>query len=1114
MNFNKTPLLQNMRSAGGTLYVFPSASEDIGLNLNSRSNTVAMSHFALLDIPDSDTNYDGAEDKKAYLFTNHFNPTLIGGHFSQYYGSSQNTYRNGEENGSWHLAASLQNYAMNFETLLLNQDSYRYQNYDTVSERVFFKWLKESGAIRFKQTFNEDSPSIKAYEEGDAYADAMSDSQDPENAGLKNLYKSVVKCFGIIDSGNSMGSEFGMYNETYVTIPTSYGAGKVFFRTRFDDISQDVNYLPNTTYIINDDTKLEGRELDNDTRIYTTNVPFTDKVTESTNGEVKVSTETVDGMMENMPWYQAHGGVAGVATGFYRTEGAPDYKKWMENGEPSDPLTDNIFIKCDQDSYGDSQNYAYRRSRLDGIEIIKDIPTVNAIWNKKLGNSEPVTVNGWDDININERLEIQDQFQFNAILLYYSVFDSNDLTRSPLATNLFGVLFLDAPIATKNAVNSGVNTGFYIPGIDKRKTVGKTSGTGFSFKVNIKTTSVYDNADAIINDNTTSNSILSTDFNGVVQVLNTAISYMNTNVETTKEICRQYASILSLYKNTDTNLNDLSSRLMSYVSGNRSAVLNTSLLNTDFISPATQDRITFEFPTGAVDISNNKVYYDQITYVDVSGVHTPNIDASALYKSASYVYINKPWIQKDVDGSTYIVSGDEMVYNPELDTSSLVRTTALRRDAENFLQYLFEVNQFENFVRNNDTNIPTSVIHNTSTSWKCGISVLVNSYNDDSKYYGGDGKVWTAQERPYEFYIDPDSPAFNVNSGNMHLNYLMTGKEDVYDENGVLLYTKANIDYERLMPYVIAYIQNFGSTIERIVRELPLAGEEARVYDELAKIVPIPQTGIGKEWVTFVNPETLVEEDIINYLYSDPQPYDQLVGNFDIRNVGNKAVAAADSYDWGYRDLNREVEQGLRMTFNMWGHDTTNPSVGRYQTYTDPMPRTSYHKSILDEEGNETTDIEVANILKGDDVRILSSEIIEYDGVDGVTSYVYDYPEGRDGTLSPEKLLLLDKVAKKAYTEYDPVLHALKKFTARLYKKNLILEKFIEYMFELNVGGVEGKTVTQIIDGLSKNEEDDEIQKFLGLEDFNDATDVKSDVAKAIEEYVSTNLDAGDNDRE
>ena len=48
-NKNKTPLLRPMRSTGSTLYVFPSASEDIGLNLQSGTTGVAMSNYALLN---------------------------------------------------------------------------------------------------------------------------------------------------------------------------------------------------------------------------------------------------------------------------------------------------------------------------------------------------------------------------------------------------------------------------------------------------------------------------------------------------------------------------------------------------------------------------------------------------------------------------------------------------------------------------------------------------------------------------------------------------------------------------------------------------------------------------------------------------------------------------------------------------------------------------------------------------------------------------------------------------------------------------------------------------------------------------------------------------------
>ena len=47
----RTPLLRPLRDNGATLYVFPSANEDIGLNLNSRATGVAMSHYALLNLP-------------------------------------------------------------------------------------------------------------------------------------------------------------------------------------------------------------------------------------------------------------------------------------------------------------------------------------------------------------------------------------------------------------------------------------------------------------------------------------------------------------------------------------------------------------------------------------------------------------------------------------------------------------------------------------------------------------------------------------------------------------------------------------------------------------------------------------------------------------------------------------------------------------------------------------------------------------------------------------------------------------------------------------------------------------------------------------------------------
>lgn len=43
------------------------------------------------------------------------------------------------------IVKSLQNYAMNFETVLMNQESYNFQEPYTVTENVFWHWMKNHG---------------------------------------------------------------------------------------------------------------------------------------------------------------------------------------------------------------------------------------------------------------------------------------------------------------------------------------------------------------------------------------------------------------------------------------------------------------------------------------------------------------------------------------------------------------------------------------------------------------------------------------------------------------------------------------------------------------------------------------------------------------------------------------------------------------------------------------------------------------------------------------------------------------------------------------------------------------------------------------------------------
>nr|DAT40504.1 MAG TPA: hypothetical protein [Caudoviricetes sp.] len=48
---------------------------------------------------------------------------------------------------------------------------------------------------------------------------------------------------------------------------------------------------------------------------------------------------------------------------------------------------------------------------------------------------------------MHNQLNVDTEFDFNAILLYYSIFDetNNKTSKIPQAINLFGILFLDGP---------------------------------------------------------------------------------------------------------------------------------------------------------------------------------------------------------------------------------------------------------------------------------------------------------------------------------------------------------------------------------------------------------------------------------------------------------------------------------------------------------------------------------------------------------------------------------------------------------------------------------------------------------------------------------------------
>ena len=497
----RTPLLRPLRDNGATLYVFPSANEDIGLNLNSRATGVAMSHYALLNLPVMFGNTDPKTESIA-------------------------------------IATDLQNYMMNLECTLLNQDSYNYQEYHTVSERAFFHWLKS-----FEKRYNNSKLSLERTQNGN---DVYYKETDNTNR--------VVQCFGAIDAGNSLSTEFGMFNETYVNIPTSYGNGPVFFKQVQD--SSETNYIYGKTYNAGDSEHLQGRKNNVDT--------------------LKILS---------------------------------DVKPKYDNGT----------------SY----------NLDDAYEIVKDINEIQSAC-RAFTNDKNIQINSYDDVNIDQKTQFSGkycditlnpcEFGFNAILLYYSVYDQNDTTKTAYAINLFGIVFLDSPSSVQNGQAK-------IPSLIKKKSFGGANkanffGNSYSFRVNIKTLSVYDNTDAMIQDNTTMSSINSVDFSDVVSNLNRAIDVMNTNVQSTMAIQDAYMTTLKLTDDNKQKLQELEDKLDGYLNGSKTSGIVSQNIRTKIIQPITDTSIDSSVSDGnnMIKIQLNKQLTDFINTEEYQGsTYTPPI---------------------------------------------------------------------------------------------------------------------------------------------------------------------------------------------------------------------------------------------------------------------------------------------------------------------------------------------------------------------------------------------------------------------------------------------------------------------------------------------------------
>lgn len=498
------PLIKPVRLQGGTFYTFSSASEDLGLSFNTSSKKFRFSKFGLLNLPDIQNSSTNRE--------NYMQFRNVPGAFGTIDGTK-----------SWndYFAESFQNYCLNLEALITSLPDYDPNADRTVTERVFFKWLKEIGAIRFRQAIATEQASTTF---GMRFVE--------EDVSLS--YKPVVKYVGDINVVNSVRNNFNAYSEVYIHIPTSHGDSPVVL---FDTIT-DANYYPSAIFTNEPPNPLAAEYLvgRDASSIQPANLGIFAAYDSDTAGFF-----TPDPNSLNADFYYFNPNTNAFEIWYAPTPPTPnpDFFWWFSNPVPNSYFTEPV-------GFGNPQNDIFKierlaggvefvRSRLDGISLEFNTDVYTGIAN------DPAIDNFGE---YNESFAAQN-FEFNAVLVYYDLYDPNLPTN--FTTNLFGVLVLDN-------VDPLPNGGGFIPRLTKNKpnVITGANGNAYAFKINLKFD--INSQDVAVETSINDYNTFSLDlFLDALNELKASTSILEQNQFTVQQLRQQFLELQDLVINTDSS---------------------------------------------------------------------------------------------------------------------------------------------------------------------------------------------------------------------------------------------------------------------------------------------------------------------------------------------------------------------------------------------------------------------------------------------------------------------------------------------------------------------------------------------------------------------------------
>lgn len=462
--------------------IFKSSNEDIEL-FGRTDKKFRFSHFALLDIPDI---------KEAVSNANVLDFTRIQSRFV----TGNSTVSPPAVGDSIDLSESFQNYLLNFEELLTSSDEYDRDIIKNANERIFFKWLKEVGALRYRTALNTETNFSGRYTEESENFDSLNG----------NLYSRVVKYVAEISFQNKTTNNKNNFEEILIMIPSFAGnTPVVLFKT-----IEDNNYKPLTAI---SRTDAENAEYING---YTASSPM------PPNGLELLAQYDID--------------ITGLTYTSTNDSNPLDTSLWFDFFSGTDAyLTEKTFTDPTNDTItvDDGVNTkTFLRSRLDGVTI-------------DLDKSSYAEINTLPNRTFSDYSAKGESFDFNAILLYYEL-ERNGVTE----TNLFGVWFL----GDVTEITGGQSKIERLPKI-KQSTLLQQTGNGYGFKLNFRVDAVDNNIVVDVNSDVNDYNVFSMHlFSETMGRFNKVLTNYDDLVASNRDLLQQNQQLMGLISESNKSL--------------------------------------------------------------------------------------------------------------------------------------------------------------------------------------------------------------------------------------------------------------------------------------------------------------------------------------------------------------------------------------------------------------------------------------------------------------------------------------------------------------------------------------------------------------------------------